>query len=204
MKSNIFFENRIYFFLFFAYFFIGLLLVNDYGISVDEEFHRYSGFYWLNYILEFTELKNLKFAVSSKLEDIRGHTLPNPKDFPFYGVTFDVPLAFLETIFQIDHSKNYYLFRHYANFIIFYLSSVFFFLILKNRFKSQRIILLGVLLYISSPRIFGDSFYNNKDIIFLSLMTINLYFFLGLSIIQTLKIYFFFLYFLHLLARQGY
>tara|TARA_B100001248_G_scaffold146868_1_gene110368 strand:+ start:2968 stop:4608 length:1641 start_codon:yes stop_codon:yes gene_type:complete len=177
MKSNIFFENRIYFFLFFAYFFIGLLLVNDYGISVDEEFHRYSGFYWLNYILEFTELKNLKFAVSSKLEDIRGHTLPNPKDFPFYGVTFDVPLAFLETIFQIDHSKNYYLFRHYANFIIFYLSSVFFFLILKNRFKSQRIILLGVLLYISSPRIFGDSFYNNKDIIFLSLMTINLYFF---------------------------
>ncbi len=177
MKSNIFFENKIYFFLFFAYFFIGLFLVNDYGISVDEEFHRYSGFYWLNYILEFTEFKNLKFSVSAKLEGIRGHTLPNPKEFPFYGVIFDVPLAFLETIFQIDHSKNYYLFRHYVNFVIFYLSSVFFFLILKNRFKNQRIILLGVLLYISSPRIFGDSFYNNKDIIFLSLMTINLYFF---------------------------
>ena len=195
MKSNIFFNNKIYFFLFFAYFFIGLFLVNDYGISVDEEFHRYSGFYWLNYILEFTELKNLKFAVSSKLENIRGHTLPNPKEYPFYGVTFDVPLAFLETIFQIDHSKNYYLFRHYVNFTIFYLSSVFFFLILKNRFKSQRIILLGVLLYISSPRIFGDSFYNNKDIIFLSLMTINLYFFFRVIDNSKFKNIFFFSFF---------
>ena len=39
------------------------------------------------------------------------------------------------------------------------------------------IIFLGILLYLSSPRIFGQSFYNNKDIIFLSLLTINFLFF---------------------------
>ena len=32
------------------------------------------------------------------------------------------------------------------------------------------------MLYISSPRIFGDSFFNNKDIIFLSLVTIVFYY----------------------------
>ena len=177
MKSNIFLKNYFYFFLFLTYFLIGIFIVKDYGISVDEEFHRYSGFYWLNYILEFTQFNSLKLEVSTKLNSIGGHTLPNPKDFPFYGVTFDLPLAFLETIFNINNSKSYFLLRHYFNFLIFFTSSIFFFLILKNRFKDKYIIILGILLYLSSPRIFGDSFYNNKDIIFLSLITINIYFF---------------------------
>ena len=115
--------------------------------------------------------------VSTKLNNISGSTLPNPKNYPFYGVTFDLPLALLETVFQINESKNYYLLRHYANFLIFFVSTIFFFLILKNRFKEKNLIILGILLYISSPRIFGDSFYNNKDIIFLSFLTINIYFF---------------------------
>ena len=177
MKSNIFLKNYFYFFLFLTYFLISIFIVKDYGISVDEEFHRYSGFYWLNYILEFTQFDNLKLEVSTKLNSISGHTLPNPELFPFYGVTFDLPLAFLETIFNIDNSKNYFLLRHYFNFLIFFIGSIFFFLILKNRFKDKHIITLGILLYLSSPRIFGDSFYNNKDIIFLSLITINIFFF---------------------------
>jgi len=177
MKSNNFLKNNFYFFLFTIYFLIGIFIVKDYGISVDEEFHRYSGFYWLNYILEFTSFDNLKLEVNNKLMNIGGHTLPNPKNFPFYGVTFDLPLAFLETVFNIDGSRDYFLLRHYLNFCIFFLSSVFFFFILKNRFENNHIILLGILLYLSSPRIFGDSFYNNKDIIFLSLVTINFYFF---------------------------
>ena len=177
MKANNFLLRNICYFLFLTYFLVGIFIVDDFGISVDEEFHRYSGFYWLNYILEFTDFNELKTAVTLKLSQIGGHTLPNPKNFPFYGVTFDLPLAFLETLFDIEESKNYFLLRHYVNFIIFFISSIFFYLILKIRFKNNIIIFLGILLYLSSPRIFGQSFYNNKDIIFLSLLTINFYFF---------------------------
>ena len=177
MKANNFLLRNICYFLFLTYFLVGIFIVDDFGISVDEEFHRYSGFYWLNYILEFTDFNELKTAVTLKLSQIGGHTLPNPKNFPFYGVTFDLPLAILETLFDIEESKNYFLLRHYVNFIIFFISSIFFYLILKIRFKDNIIIFLGILLYLSSPRIFGQSFYNNKDIIFLSLLTINFYFF---------------------------
>ena len=61
-------------FLFTIYFLIGIFIVKDYGISVDEEFHRYSGFYWLNYILEFTSFDNLKLEVNNKLMNIGGRS----------------------------------------------------------------------------------------------------------------------------------
>ncbi len=176
MKSINFFKNNFIYLLFTIYFFLGIFLVKDYGITVDEEFHRYSGLYWLNYIAEITHLDNLQFEVTQKLNGISGHTLPNPKDFSFYGVTFDLPLAFLEIIFKIEDSRNIFLLRHYFNFFIFFISSIYFFLLLKDRFKDNKILFIGIILFLTSPRIFGDSFYNNKDIIFLSFVTINIYY----------------------------
>ena len=128
MKANNFLLRNICYFLFLTYFLVGIFIVDDFGISVDEEFHRYSGFYWLNYILEFTDFNGLKTAVTLKLSQIGGHTLPNPKNFPFYGVTFDLPLAFLETLFDIEESKNYFLLIYFVNFIIFFISSIYFFI----------------------------------------------------------------------------
>ena len=176
MKSNNFFFKNISIFFLIFYFFIGLFLVDDYGISVDEEFQRFSGFYWLNFILELTSFENFKIYVENKFEEINGLSLPNPKNYKFYGVIYDLPLAFIEAILKIEEPKEYFLLRHYANFTIFFISSVFFYLILKNRFKNDIIIFLGLLLYVSSPRIFGHSFYNNKDIVFLSLVTVTFFF----------------------------
>ena len=124
MKSINFFKDNFIYLLFTIYFFLGIFLVKDYGITVDEEFHRYSGLYWLNYIAEIAHLDNLKLEVTQKLNEISGHTLPNPKDFPFYGVTFDLPLAFLEIIFKIEDSRNIFLLRHYFNFFVFFISSI--------------------------------------------------------------------------------
>ena len=127
MKSNNFLENKYFFILFFTYFIIGNYIVSDYGISVDEEFHRYSGFYWLNYILQFTQFDELRLAVITKLNAINGHTLPNPSNYPFYGVTFDLPLAFFESIFELNESRDVFLLRHFLNFFVFFLVSIFFF-----------------------------------------------------------------------------
>ncbi len=175
IRSNVFLKYFTPIF-FVIYFFVGLLIFTDYGITTDEEFQRFSGFFWLKYVLSFTNLEELKLLVDVKFNSISGFTLPNPIDFPFYGVIFDLPLALLEVVLGIEQSKNYFLIRHFFNFIIFYLSSIYFFLILKNRFNNDLIANLGLMFYVGSPRIFGDSFFNNKDIIFLSLITIALFY----------------------------
>ena len=110
------------FLLFTIFFAIGVATFKDYGISVDEEFQRSNGFYWLNYVLSFTPFQELNNAVALKMAQIKGFTLPSPADDPYYGVTFDLPAAFLEVIFKIDDPKNYFYFKL---FIIFYCFNIF-------------------------------------------------------------------------------
>ena len=169
-------SKRIAFLLFLIFFFTGLSTFKDYGISVDEEYGRYAGFYWLNYILSFTSFDEFKNLVSIKLGQIEGFTLQLPKDYPFYGVPFDLPVASLEVIFQIENPKNYYYLKHFLNFLLFFISSIFFYKLLLNRFSNYSISLIGTLFFVLSPRIYGSSFFNNKDLIFLSLVTIATYF----------------------------
>ena len=173
-KKNI--TIKVTFFLFFIFFLIGILTFKDYGISIDEEFQRSSGFYWLSYILSFTSFDELKNLVNIKIAQIEGFTLPSVAENPYYGVIFDLPAALLEVLLKIDDPQDYFHFRHFFNFIFFFTSSIFFFKLLQNRFSNYNISLIGTLFFILSPRIYGNGFFNNKDIIFLSLLTIALYY----------------------------
>ena len=164
------------FLIFSIFFLVGLITFKNYGIWIDEEFQRSSGFYWLNYVLSFTPFENLKTSANEISAQIGGFSLPSIKGNESYGIIFDLPTAFIETVFEIEDSKNYFQFRHLLNFSIFFVSSIFFFKILLNRFDDYYLSIIGTLFYILSPRIYGSSFYNNKDIIFLSLLTIALYF----------------------------
>lgn len=175
IRSNNFFKILIILF-YLLYLSLGLIISKDFGVTTDEEFQRYSGFYWLQYILNFTPFENLKFIVEEKLLAIEGFTLPNPKDFPYYGVIFDLPLALFESLLEINNSQSYFFLRHKINFLVFFISSIYVYKIFENRFKENGLVILGVLLYITAPRIFGDSFFNNKDIVFLSLVTISIYY----------------------------
>ena len=168
--------KKITFLLFLIFFFVGLFTFKDYGISIDEEYGRFAGFYWLSYILSFLPFDELKNLVDIKLNKIHGPSLLSPKDYPFYGVIFDLPVAFLEVIFQIESPKNYYYFKHFLNFLLFFISSIFFYKLLLNRFSNYYISLIGTSFFILSPRIYGSSYFNNKDIIFLSLVTMALYY----------------------------
>ena len=61
--------KKITFLLFLSYFVIGLFTFKDYGISIDEEHHRFAGFYWLNYVLDFTSFDELKRLVDESYND---------------------------------------------------------------------------------------------------------------------------------------
>ena len=169
-------SKKITFLLFTIFFLVGIITFKDYGISVDEEFQRSSGFYWLNYVLSFTSFDGLNSVVALKLGQITGFTLPSVEGNQYYGVIFDLTAAFLEVIFQINNPKNYFYFKHFLNFILFFTASIFFYKFLLNRFLNSSVALIGTLFFVLSPRIYGNSFYNPKDTIFLSLLIIALYF----------------------------
>ena len=163
---------------FICYFLLGLSIYSDYGIGIEEHFQRQNGFYWLKKILTFFRLNDLNFLALEKYNAIRSYdpSLPNSEFFNFYGIAFDTPAAFIELIFKLNESKLYFEIRHLFNFFFYFISSIFFYLILKRRFKDKIIIYLGTVFYIINPRIFGDSFHNNKDVFFLSIITISIFF----------------------------
>jgi hypothetical protein len=171
--------SRIKIYLFFTiYFLIGLWIYKDYGIGIEEHFQRQNGFYWLEKILNFFKLDHISSVALEKYNAIRFYdpSLPNSQFFNFYGFVFDATAAFAEVIFKLNDSKLYFGIRHLFNFIFYFVSSIFFYLILKRRFKDRIVIFLGTVLYIINPRIFGDSFHNNKDVFFLSVLTISIFF----------------------------
>ena len=174
---------------FMCYFLLGLLIYSDYGIGIEEHFQRQNGFYWLKKILTFLRLNDLNFLALEKYNAIRSYdpSLPNSEFFNFYGIAFDTPAAFIELIFKLNESKLYFEIRHLLNFFFYFISSIFFYLILKRRFKDKIIIYLGTVFYIINPRIFGDSFHNNKDVFFLSIITISIFFLFKFFEKQNLK-----------------
>lgn len=145
-------------YIFFALFlYTGLNIFKDYGISWDEGISRNNGAIALNYIINGDK------------------SLFNYKDKD-YGPAFEILLFGIERGFNLtDNPRQAYLMRHLATFLLFFLGVIFFYLLCKNRFKSWKMGLLGSLFLILSPRIFADSFYNSKDIAYLSLFIISIY-----------------------------
>ena len=171
-------NKNIYVFLFFLIFFlIGIYIVNDYGISIDEDKTRAVGFISLEYILknflpEYTE-KLSKFFDQENYNNFG--MMVTPVGVVTGGITFTLPMAIIELIFEIDDSREIFLIRHFSTFLLFFISVYFFYLLVKNRYNSWVAGIIGALFLIISPRIFAESFYNNKDLVFMSLFVINLF-----------------------------
>ena len=118
-------------------------------------------------------LSNL--LVDLKLNTISDYSLPSVEKYNKYSIIFDVPAAILELLFKINNPKDYYEFRHLLNFLVFFVGSIFFYKLLNLRFNKLTTI-FGTCLFILSPRIYGESFYNMKDIIFLTFLIISYFY----------------------------
>ncbi len=151
------------------------LKLKDFGIHIEEKFHRMNGLYWLNYISEVFHLDKIQIKTNLKMNEIGDHTLSPVNYYDKWGIIFDVPLALIETIFNINDAKDVYYLKHFFSFLIFLLGSFFFYKILYIRFDNFLLSFFGTLLFVTTPRIFGDSFLY-KDVLFLSFFTISLYF----------------------------
>ena len=173
------FSKTNYHYLFFiVLFFFQLFIVNDYGFSHDEELSRLNGLVSYNYILEKFNFDTIYLHPDTpKLENYKDRT---------YGVIFELLLISIEKILGLNDTKSIYLVRHYLTSITFFIGCIFFYLTLR-KFFSKKISLLGTLIFLSHPRIFAQSFYNSKDIIFLVFFCISNFFFINFFFKQNIK-----------------
>lgn len=170
LKTNL---NYLIIGFFSTFFLIGHVIYGDYIVTPDEPLHRLNGFISLKYILEILKINFNSIILFENVPDLYSDWRKT------YGVILDLPLSVLEIIFKLNLQEAFQL-RHYLIFIIFFISNIYFFLFLKKNLKNEKLALLGVMILISTPRIFSHSFYNGKDILFLSLMVIATYYCLEL------------------------
>ena len=69
-------SERILLFLFYLFtIFIVAIFLEDFGIHIEEKFHRSNGLYWLNYVSQIFGCDNLYSISKFKIENINDYTL---------------------------------------------------------------------------------------------------------------------------------
>lgn len=134
----------------------GLATYRDYGISWDEPAQRLVG--TVNYDYVFHGDKRL-FIFDDKR----------------YGPGFELPLICIEKALHLTDTRDIYLMRHLADHLFFLLGAFFGYLLCYRLFKSQFIACTGFLMLALMPRFYAHSFFNTKDIPFLSALLIATY-----------------------------
>jgi hypothetical protein len=135
---------------------IGLFVLRDYGISTDETVQVNLGQKALNLILNGD---SSFFNVSNK----------------FHGTAFTLIGSSIDSMFKLTEINLVYLARHIWTFLLFYFSVICFYFLCKNIFKDWKIAILGSIFLVLSPRILSHSFFNPKDVPFLSVFIISMY-----------------------------
>ena len=93
----------------------------------------------------------------------------------YYGVAFEASLVLGERILGLEHERDVYLSRHLLTHLFFLVGGVFCYLLVLRMFNSRALALLAMVLFLLHPRIYAHSFFNSKDVPFLTAFTISLY-----------------------------
>ena len=172
--------------IFFAVIFlIGLISFKDFNLYGDEPIHQWIG------SIYYAHLKELIFNFNPENQHIDEIKNLSHHEYFFrwikYGIFFDVITEFFTDIFKIKTTKALFELRHFVNFSFFFISLIFLFKIINLRFNNFYLSILSVVLLFFSPRIFAASFYDSKNLLFLSLSIIHVYF--ALKFINRQNIY---------------
>ena len=137
---------------------VGAFVFDDWGITSDEGLQRKIGYASLNFILGDED------ALLDEDEHDR-----------FYGVAFEIPLVLVERALGLEDYSDIYLSRHLITHLFFLAGGFFCWLLTYRLFGSRLVALLAMLLFLLHPRIYAHSFFNSKDLPFLSMFIIALY-----------------------------
>lgn len=147
---------------------LGLLLFADYGISIDEHISRDNGMITLKHLAQ-----RLKPAWVARHHDFEQYPIPL-SDYVDrdYGVAFETPVSLLEQGLRLTDTRDKYLLRHLCTFLVCFGGLIAVYQLATRRFRDWRIGLLTALWLVLSPRLFAESFYNDKDAVFMAMFAI--------------------------------
>jgi hypothetical protein len=137
---------------------LGIFIHDDFGIHWDSESVQTIG----QFNTEYIQNRNESF-----------YKFVNR----YYGPLFEILLF---NITKGMPEQQIYFTRHLITYLFFLLGLIAFYFLNKRIIKQWKLALLGCAFLVISPRIFGDAFYNSKDISFLvvfifSILTLHIY-----------------------------
>lgn len=135
---------------------IGFFTAGQYGFAWDEYAQREIGEVNIKYILN---KDNYLFEYGA-----RDH-----------GAIFEMFLIAIEKLTGVSIEKDIYTQRHFVTHLFFLLSAYYFFKLILLLYKEKTIAIIGLLFLILNPTIYGHSFFNSKDLPFLSMLIICFY-----------------------------
>ena len=93
----------------------------------------------------------------------------------YYGAVFEAPLALiLERIPGLEDPRGITLGRNLLTHLVFLAGGVFCYLLVLRLFHSRALALAAMVLFLLHPRIYGQSFFNPKDVPFLAAFMVAL------------------------------
>lgn len=155
---------------------IGLATYKDYGISWDERVERLDGAVALRFIEQKTghQIQGLH-PMLEKQQYPDSLELSSYKD-RYYPVGFNLPVEGLIRLLDINSEQSAYYFRHLMTLGICLLGVLAIYRLAQRRFSNWKMGFLAATMYVLSPRLYGEWFYNSKDMVLLSLFAIAMYF----------------------------
>ena len=93
----------------------------------------------------------------------------------YYGVAFELPLFLLERSLGLEDARHIYLLRYLLTHLFFLTGGFCGALLVYRLFHSRGLALLALLVFVLQPRLYAHSFFNSKDLPFLSMFMVSLY-----------------------------
>ncbi len=141
---------------------VGVALAGDYGISTDEHWQRGITAVQWDYILGHGDL------TFDKIQALK------PWDRA-YGISFELPLLLAERASGLEDYYDVHRLRLILTHLFFIAGGFCCYLLTWRLFNNRLLALLALLLYVLHPRIYAHSYFNSKDLPFLSMFSIALY-----------------------------
>ena len=139
---------------------VGVAVVDDYGVGVDEVRQRLIVSAHADYITGDRD------ALTDRLSILHDR---------FYGVAFELPLLLAERALRLQDTRSIYLSRHLLTHLFFIAGGFCCGLLAWRMFNNRWLALLAMLLFLLHPRLYAHSFFNSKDIPFTVMFVIALY-----------------------------
>ena len=147
---------------------LGMALHRDYGVGWDEQLDRLNGIINAKYValrlapeLARRQATFAQIPAMSENQDVD------------HGVIYQLPLVVLEKVVGVEDSRDVYFFRHLVIWLTCVAGTYVLYRVAARYLGSGWWGLAVAAALVLSPRMFAESFYNYKDLVFLGFFTLG-------------------------------